>query len=261
MHPSDQEGKRESDWVQTINGTPVMVNYMTYAHAQMLQMYDIAQSAESQNPETGLRIKWQARLCDNGRLPTRAKPPSRLPSNDIVVNGVKLPPPAAVVAEPSKRSAAAAGVPQWTTTVAAATIQDRIEGSTQLAVLEEFNCQHTTQSWMDSISTWVEKEDIAELVVLPLARWMGTTLYAGQAQRAKREIIALMTKSVADGRLPEGFRLMQAIQTFSMYYHMTPGDWDLEQVRRTHGWAKLSKGDIVLDSSTEVNCINQVYPK
>jgi hypothetical protein len=93
----------------------------------------------------------------------------------------------------------------------------------------------------------VEQEDIAEIISLNLATCMGRSLLNGQAGEAKREIIAMMSQSDAQGMLPAGFRLMQATSTFAMYNHLTPGEWEDSHVRQARVWAKMNKGDIVLD--------------
>ena len=135
MHQSDRDGKRESDWVNNMNGTTFMLKYMIYAYEQMLEMYAIATHAESMHPETGHRTSWQAKLCDNARLLPAAKPQRQSSSNPIFVHGVPLTPTAAA-SEPSRKSAAASGVPTWTPSGAAKSIQDKVEGSAQLAVIE-----------------------------------------------------------------------------------------------------------------------------
>ena len=128
-----------------MNGTTFMLKYMIYAYEQMLEMYEIATHAESMRPETGHRTNWQAKLCDDAKLLPAAKQQRQSSSNPIFVHGVPLPPTTAPP-EPSRKSAAASGVPTWTPSSAAKSIQDRVEGSRQLAVNEEFICHHTTKS-------------------------------------------------------------------------------------------------------------------
>ena len=69
----------------------------------------------------------------------------------------------------------------------------------------------------------MEQEDTAEITSLNLAIRMGRSLLNGKAGRAKREIIAMMSQSAAQGMLPAGFRLMHATSTFAMYNHLTSG--------------------------------------
>jgi hypothetical protein len=135
MHPSDKDCKRESDWVSNMDGTTFMLKYMIYAREQMFEMYGIAKHAESMNNEAGHKTSWQAKLCDNARLLPAAKQQRQASPNHIFVHGVALP-PAAAASEPSRKSAAASGVPTWTPSGAAKSIQDKVEGSAQLAVVE-----------------------------------------------------------------------------------------------------------------------------
>ena len=123
MHPSDKDGKRESDWVNNTNGTTFMLKYMICAHGQMFEMYAIAKHAESVNNETGRKTNWQAKLSDNAMLPPAAKQQRQVSSNHIFVHGVAFS-PAAAASEPSRKSAAASGVLTWTPSGAAKSIQD-----------------------------------------------------------------------------------------------------------------------------------------
>ena len=107
----------------------------------------------------------------------------------------------------------------------------------------------------------MEQEDVDDIIAMTLAQWMGRTLFSGQVDKAKREILAMMSASVARGMLPAEFRLMQATSTFALYSHLTPGDSEDLLVKQARVWSKVRKGGIVLDSSTEVICINRVYDK
>ena len=58
MHPSDRDGKMQSDWANNMNGTTLMFKYMVCAYEHMLDMYDIATHVESVHPDTGHRTSW-----------------------------------------------------------------------------------------------------------------------------------------------------------------------------------------------------------
>ena len=223
MHPSDIDGKRPAYWVNNMNGTTFMFKLMAYAHEHMLELHDIATHAESEHPHTGHRTKWQATLCDNARLPPAMTPQRQLPFNSVYVNGVALP-PTTTHSEPTRTLAATSGVPTWTTSSAAKALQDRVDGSTQVALNEKCICLHTTKYWQDTINTWVEPEDVAEITRLPLPQLLGGTLFANQVDRAKRDIMAMLSSSLATGVLPPDYKLMQAKTSFAMYSHLTPGD-------------------------------------
>jgi hypothetical protein len=258
MHPSDIDGKRPADWVNNMNGTTFMFKFMAYAHEHMLGFHDIATHAESEHPHTGYKTKWQATLCDNAKLHPAMTPQRQLLSNSVYVNGVPLP-PTTTHSEPTGTLAATSGVPTWTTSSAAKALQDKVDGSTQLALNEEFICLHTTKSWQDTIHTWVEPEDVADITKLPLPQLLGGTLFANQVDRAKRDSMAMLSSSLATGVLPPDYKLMQAKTSFAMWWHLTPGDWQVLCVQQNNVWAKITKGDFVLNSSRDVAFCNSVY--
>jgi hypothetical protein len=164
-------------------------------------------------------------------LPPALTPQRQLPSNSVYVNGVALP-PTTTHSEPTRTLAATSGVPTWTPSSAAKALQDRVDGSTQLALNEEFNCLHTTKAWQDTIKTWVEPEDVDEIIKLPLPQLLGHTLFANQVDKAKRDIMAMLSSSVATGVLPPDYKLMQAKTSFALYSHLTPGDWQVLYVKQ-----------------------------
>ena len=107
----------------------------------------------------------------------------------------------------------------------------------------------------------MELEDVDEIIRLPLPQLLGHTLFNNQVDKARRDIMAMLSSSVAKGVLPPDFKLMRAKTSFAMYSHLTRGDWQHLHVKQNNVWAKITKGGIVLDSSTEVTCVNQVYDR
>jgi len=73
-------------------------------------------------------------------------------------------------------------------------------------------------------------------------------------------LILMFAKAAADGMLPEGLRLVEAISTFAHKAHL-PGNIDEhdEYVKQQLAWATFRQGDMALDSNTYVNVVNQVY--
>ena len=70
----------------------------------------------------------------------------------------------------------------------------------------------------------------------------------------------MFAKAAADGMLPEGLRLVEAISTVAHKAHLSSNiDEHDAYVKQQLAWATFKQGGIALDSNTYVSVVNQVY--
>ena len=86
----------------------------------------------------------------------------------------------------SQRAIHNAGLPSWTSASTAQAVQQKAQGLQQLAMLAEFPCVHTEISLPMTLSSWMEKECIAQLLEQPLTRTIGMMLLNGNLQGCKK---------------------------------------------------------------------------
>ena len=203
--------------------------------------------------------KWTVLLEEHARInniPTLKAQPTR--SNAIFCNGVELN-GEHEIEDLGQRDINNAGLPSWTSASTAQTVQQKAQGLQQLATLPEFTCVHTEISLPMTLSSWMEKECIAQLLEQPLMN-IGRMLLNGNMQGCKTFLILMFAEAAADGMLPEGPKLVEAISTFAHQAHLSGKiDEHDEYVKQQLAWATFRQGDIALDSNTYVNLVNQVY--
>ena len=169
-----------------------------------------AKACESKNHFSGTLHKWRVLLEKHARINKFPKPKAQpKPSNAIFYNGVELQ-GEHVIEDLGQRAIHKAGLPSWTSASTAQAVQQKAQGLQQVAMLAEFTCVRTEISLPMTLSSWMEKECIAQLLGQPLMK-IGRMLLQGHMQACKKFLILMLAKAAADGVLPEGLRLVEAI--------------------------------------------------
>ena len=203
--------------------------------------------------------KWTLEMQNHARINTFPKSKAEpTPTNAIFYNGVECQ-GEHVIEDLGQRAMHKAGLPSWTSARTAQAVQQKAQWLQQLALLPEFTCVHTEISLHMTLSSWMEKECIEQLLSQPLMK-IGRMILKGDMQGCNKFLIVMFAKAAADGMFPQGLRLLEAISTFAHKAYLDSSiDVHDEHVKQQLAWATFRNNDIAIDSNTYVNVVNQVY--
>ena len=210
---------------------------MVNANPQMKELEEIAKTCQTKSPHTGQLHKWSVVLPSHARINQVPKAKAQpKPSNPIYCSGVQLQ-CEKVMEDHDQRSIHQSGSPSWTPASTAQEVQQRAQGSQQVALLEESTCWLNETTWHMVLSSWMEHECIVQHMEQPLTSTIGCMLVNGQLQDCKKFLMLIVAKAAAEKELPKGFRLVHATSTFALPYHLQPGDVQDPHVQQQLSWA------------------------
>ena len=241
MHCSDIDGTRKEDFQHDTHGCIVMCKFMVNATEQLAELEVIARGCDSQNPFTHTLHKWTVEMQSNARIKQFAKSKDEpKPTNAIFYNGVECK-GEHVIEDLDQRAMDNAGLPSWTSASTAHAVQQKAQGLEQLVLVSEFTCVFSEFTLHRTLSSWMEPECVEQLFGQPLMN-IGRMILQGDMQGCNKFLIIMFAKAAADGMLPQGLRLVEAISTFAMHAHLDSNiDEHAEHVKHQLAWATFRK--------------------
>ena len=270
IHCSDNDGQRQEDVWNHMCGINVMLKYMVNASDHMMDIFDIASNMTTENPNNPLQtVQWQVRLCKDTRM-TPLKVPKAEETPKIYSNGVLLQVPSASdVRQREEQMPSQAGVCGFTSLQTGQAVRDRVSGTSQALAIQkaQFVCQHNLETFVNSVSCFMEVDPFGNAFLNTPVFNIGQWLFATELEKATKRLLAILAQAAKQGCMPPGFSLRQAKDTFSMWAHLTDGDFDHPdpttqlQVRQALMHAAFKKDDLMVTSDHPVSVTMTAYDK